>query len=201
MKSFSNLKQTTQKGFTLIEVLIVVIVLGLISAIAVPAFNNSIERAASVKLIESVSDNIADATRSLLVTTGVVANVTGSVIPDTENDQNLLDVLVKGIDSVAQKYKNDFEDASITKLDRQIGTELDNDGNPYYAVNGYAVTYTSDSAGIGLVQFAGVPAEIAERIQESREGTQYNSAADTSGAVRTTAEVDGLTDLTLAFDL
>ena len=203
MKSFPNLARNTQKGFTLIEVLIVVIVLGLISAIAVPAFNNSIERAASVKLIESVTDNIADATRSLLVTTGVAANVETSVIPKDSN--NLLDVLVEGKEYVEGVYQNDYEDASITKLNRQIEVvtqPVAETSAGVYKVNGYVMTYTSEDEGVGRVTFAGVPAEVAERIEQARDGSaQDGVTAETAGKVRSVAADGGLIDLTLIFDL
>lgn len=209
MKHYNTLKTATQKGFTLIEVLIVVVILGLISSIAVPAFNNSMERAAAVKLIESFADNIADATRSLLVTTGAPQHVTNSAL--TDGSSTLLDVLIVGPtdpDGVAilkPKFLTDYEDSSVQPLSRQVTITATPQGGASagtYELNNYAVTYSSPTTGKGQLLFTGVPEEVIKRIKESREADPFNgSTTDTTGPVQHSAVALGVADLTIEFEL
>lgn len=196
----NTLKRASAQGFTLVEVLIVVVILGLIAAIAVPTFNSSTERAAAVKLIQAATDNINNATQALLVTTGDVANVTTgtSAIPDTGN--SFLDVLVKGKDFVHADYQTDYEDAGVARLDRQIVTVTEpSAGTPgAYEVKGYALTYSSSADGQAEVVFAGVPSDIVERIKADREGEAFDATvADTTGSIQHDVAVSGKHNLTI----
>ena len=200
-----TVKRTTQAGFTLIEVLIVVAILGLIASIAVPAFNSSLERSASVRLIESVTDNVATSTQALLVTTGDVADVTTgtSSVPDANN--SFLDVLVNGADFVSANFEQAYADAGIARLDRQVTVTADpvaGSSAGSYAVKNYAMTYSSPSAGIAQLQFAGVPSEVVERIKTNRESGAFTAGtADTTGPVQHDAATNGKHNLTMEIQL
>ena len=55
MKTFQNMKKATQKGFTLIELMIVVAIIGILAAVALPAYSDYTIRAKMSEVILAAS--------------------------------------------------------------------------------------------------------------------------------------------------
>lgn len=88
--------KTTQKGFTLIELMIVVAIIAILAAIAVPAYQNYIIRSKVSEAISAI-DMARTAVSETFQTTGTVPSANGSAgLPATPA-------------SVASKYVSDLE--------------------------------------------------------------------------------------------
>lgn len=193
-------KSKKQNGFTLIELIIVVAVLGVIAAIVVPYANNVIERRSTARSIQAFSDNAQKSVRALLVSSGTSANVTTSPMIVAPN--NFLDILVAGEDYVAAQYQRSYRDAGVATLDRSItvATAPTVGTAGAYTIRDYPVTISSPSIGVMNVVVSDVPTDVVERLKSDREGdTTFDPAvADTTGAIQySVADANGNHTLTV----
>lgn len=86
------MKKTNKKGFTLVEIMIVVAIIGLLAAIGIP----SILGAYSTSQENSKERNIAEVEKAkgvLTLPAGTVAGAKGYTEADTIQDQDILDIL------------------------------------------------------------------------------------------------------------
>ena len=188
------------QGFTLIETLIVVVILGVIAAVTAPTISNALERRAAVRQIESVSDTLTQNARQLIIATGAPASVTATPLIRAGND--FLDILAAGEDFIAAGFEQGYQDAGIMPIDRLLTTTtaaVQDTSTGVYEVSGYVVTINSPNPGELATVVAGVPSEIVERLVNDREGGGFDAGtADTAGAIQyDVAAADGTHNLTM----
>ena len=151
----------TQSGFTLIELMVTVLVLGALAALAAPSFSSSIDRARLKSQVAGVVDVFEFAKSEALKRSSVTVNVVGSTAGNSD----------WSVSAVAVDAANHSETKAVS----------------YSALNGVTLPST-DSA--FTIDFRGVAAGTAINSAftlQSRRGLQVRVTVNPIGGVRVCA--------------
>jgi len=201
-------RRRNQKGFTLVEVLITIILIGVIAAIVYPLINNFVSSKANAQEMMSVAQNIVRSVSMMNQTMRAPTAITSN--PLTASGNNLLDAVIMG-DKVTGIISTTYAPRYATSGIRPMSDAVTITNQP---TAGSAGTYTVGDSVISLVaipgstrqlgvQFTNVPTELVQEIFLSREGGTFNGAtARTTGVVRYSAVSGGThATVTLVYDL
>lgn len=193
------------KGFSLIELLIVIIVLGIIAAVIYPLVNNQIGSKANAQEMMSVSQNAVRNIALMSQTMRAPTTVTGN--PLTAAGNTLLDVVVMGDKIpgvISTTYADRYASSGVRPLADSIAVQkLPSAGTPgVYQVGDSVMTLSNIGTRQIGVQLTNVPTELVQTIFDKREGGPWpGAAARTTGVVRWTAPASGYHTMTLVYDL
>lgn len=197
MKKVHNLKAAVQRGFTLIELIIVVAILGIIIAITVNAVRGTSD-AANAQAISGSAKQFAKAIGYLHVQMGSGIDPINSALPSS--GLGMLDVLMIGEDAVNTTYRDRYKQISMRPLEGDFRVVNRPTGSTpgVYQVLTYPVSFAACSLGKICVQYANVPSEtVAELATKAGLGTFSAATAVTTGALRYTAAVSGFHTVTV----
>jgi type IV pilus assembly protein PilA len=133
-----NLVNKAQKGFTLIELMIVVAIIGILAAVALPAYNTYVERAKFSEVVLAVSP--AKTAITVCASTGNTNCNELASSDDWANGDNVTSVTIGGDGATAP---------TITAIGKDFSVESGDD-QPEYILNGAilnnAVTWDIDTS-------------------------------------------------------
>jgi type IV pilus assembly protein PilA len=112
-------RKSAQKGFTLVEIMIVVVIIGLLAAMAIPAFNK-VRLQSRVKAVTNNLRQVASAAQQYMLDKGVTV-VTASQLIGTATDDYLRTISPIGQENYAT-ITVDQTTSQISATDAAFGT-------------------------------------------------------------------------------
>ena len=171
----SKIKYNLQRGFTLIEMIIVVVVIGILISVFLPLIKDAVSPSKSVALLRA-AEQIHQTFQLISRQCGTSTTVTST--PLAPNPKTISDVIFGGSANVAAAYTSCYAQSQAKAL-TEIGQPSSTAG--VYNVQGYAVSLAGGGPNPVAVSFASVENEIV--FSMARKYTPSLTALATSDAL------------------
>jgi len=186
-------------GFTLVELLIVVVILGLISATVVATVSTNTDSATKL-VLERTHRNMTNNWSQLVAAAGVPKTVAANAVLAT--NATAIDVLVYGVDFVVAAQQPNYDQSNILPLIESFTVDtvpVSGTSAGAYSVEGFGTTIATPSTREFTSIYASVPSSIVELMWAD----QYSAAfvpgtPQTAGPIQYSAASGGTHTLTLS---
>lgn len=185
----------SQRGFTLMEMLIVVILIGVIASIAVPLVTSSVTVKGTATTINAVADKIAKSVSLAQQTLRVPVSSLNSTQPTSSvfGGQMILDVIIKGESLITDATKKrDYLRSGMRPLADAV--EIRGATQNEYYIEGFRILRLENCATQKVcVVMENITTDVLEAMYTDRVGGAFAAAtAVSTGPVQYTAETGGV---------
>lgn len=174
MKNLRGMKYS--KGFTLIELVVVVVILGILASVVLPALKGSTIGAKAVGLVRG-----ADSANQVWTMLNQTCNVNGAVasnpLPNSGASRTVSDVIFGGRSMVAAAYQSCYDQSKVKALSEI--SQLVSAG--VYSIQGFTVSFSGGGSAPLQVSYASVPDDLVlEMVQKYQPTLTALAASDNS---------------------
>ena len=141
------MKKMNNKGFTLMEMLIVVAIIAVLVAIAIPVFTNQLEKSREATDVANIRSAYAEVMACAMTNATEADAAKNKVDLDDTNAGEY--VYSKHVDAVQKQ--TGWQNASITEI---AGLDINDKTNPIKAdtLNGWTITYSEATGSVTIVE-------------------------------------------------
>jgi prepilin-type N-terminal cleavage/methylation domain-containing protein len=182
-----NINKYTQKGFTLLELMVVIAILGVLAAAAAPSFIGYMESAEAGAAYSGINNN-DDEIKQLATLHRFNNCASGTTFTNANN--NFIDVIYNGsamVITAQQAAYNSKPHTNITKSFDQITAAVAGTSAGVYQIEGMVLSILTCTAGENGYRLAGMQTSVLQALLEAEYPTE--SAAFASATPVTTGQI------------